>query len=274
MIASAIRRRIIANNSLPYGGTDIMGELVIDHNSSLAELEAVIERGLSTFIDVGRALLIVRDTGKYREPGYTTFEDYCSVRWSLKRSSAYKLMDAASVVKEITNVRNWGQILSKLPTTESQVRPLTDKSLTPQQRRDIWSEAVETAPDGKVTAAHVQKTKGGMIYTSAGMSNGHVSPRATAPPAEPIESAAERTRRELAQWEKMLDEIHDFIRQLAARGGVESLVRLWPHEYRQRFAELLDYRSQEFQQLHDQILAIGEKIDAESNRRAFNRSGR
>lgn len=38
---------------------------------------------------------------------------------------------------------------------ECQLRPLS--KLEPQQQRDAWAKAVETAPDGKVTAAHVSK---------------------------------------------------------------------------------------------------------------------
>ena len=39
----------------------------------------------------------------------------------------------------------------KMPTTESQCRPLT--KLAPDKQRIAWQQAVETAPAGKVTAA-------------------------------------------------------------------------------------------------------------------------
>jgi uncharacterized Zn finger protein len=38
---------------------------------------------------------------------------------------------------------------------QRQTRPLT--SLPPDQQRDVWEEVVRTAPDGKVTAKHVEK---------------------------------------------------------------------------------------------------------------------
>jgi hypothetical protein len=41
-----------------------------------------------------------------------------------------------------------------MPLTESQARPLT--RLEPEQQVQAWLTAVETAPDGKVTAAHVE----------------------------------------------------------------------------------------------------------------------
>jgi hypothetical protein len=48
----------------------------------LAELERVMERGLQTFVEVGKALADIRDGELYRGQGYATFEDYCQQRWA------------------------------------------------------------------------------------------------------------------------------------------------------------------------------------------------
>ena len=116
----------------------------------LAECEAVIEGGWQTTIDVANALLEIRDLRLYRK-GFATFETYCRGRWGFERAHAYRLMDAAGVVQ---NLSPTGDIQ---PTNERQVRPLTD--LEPEQQREVWKEAVKTAPNGKVTAAHVEKVK-------------------------------------------------------------------------------------------------------------------
>jgi hypothetical protein len=50
--------------------------------------------------------------------------------------------------------------IGTLPTAESQARPLA--RLEPDQQRQAWQHAVDTAPDGKVTAAHVYKIVKGM----------------------------------------------------------------------------------------------------------------
>jgi hypothetical protein len=115
----------------------------------LAHYERIIERGLDTFVEVGMALLEIRDGKLYQQKGYKTFEQYCRERFQLERRHAYRLMDAAEVVE---NVSNWTQIV---PATESQARPLT--SLPREEQPAAWQEAVETAPNGKVTAAHVQE---------------------------------------------------------------------------------------------------------------------
>jgi phage N-6-adenine-methyltransferase len=113
---------------------------------TLEQCESVIERGLNTFVEVGSALMEIRDSRLYQTT-HATFEDYCRERWGLARSTAYQLIDAFAVVE---NVRNCGQI----PQNESQARPLT--SLPPEQQIEAWKLAVETAPEGKITGAHVQ----------------------------------------------------------------------------------------------------------------------
>ena len=55
--------------------------------SRLAELETVIESGIRTFVDVGRALLEIRDSRLYRE-SYPTFDEYCRERWGFGRIRA------------------------------------------------------------------------------------------------------------------------------------------------------------------------------------------
>jgi hypothetical protein len=66
----------------------------------------------------------------------------------MQRRYANRLIAAAEVVD------NLGPIGPILPTTETQARPLAH--LEPDQQREAWQQAVDTAPNGKVTAAHVQ----------------------------------------------------------------------------------------------------------------------
>lgn len=115
----------------------------------LAALEQVIEHGLQTFVDVGNALLEIRDSRLYRTT-HGTFEDYCRERWGFTRMHAGRLIAAAEVVGNI-GVTNWLQT----PATESQARPLA--ALPADLQREAWQRAVDSAPDGKVTAAHVAR---------------------------------------------------------------------------------------------------------------------
>jgi phage N-6-adenine-methyltransferase len=118
-----------------------------DEKQRLRELESKIDAGLKTFVDVGTALLEIRDSRLYRQ-SHGTFEDYCRDKWGFQRNYANKMIAAAEVID------NLGTIVPVLPATETQVRPLTQ--LPTEDQPAAWKQAVETAPYGKITAAHVQ----------------------------------------------------------------------------------------------------------------------
>lgn len=113
----------------------------------LTECESIIEHGMKTFVEVGTALIEIRDSRLYHTE-YSTFEDYCRERWGMSRPKAYQLIDAAGVVNNLSTM------VDIVPINERQARPLT--KLEPEQQREAWTRAIETAPEGKITAAHVQ----------------------------------------------------------------------------------------------------------------------
>ena len=69
----------------------------VPQRGRLAELEAIVERGQKTFLEVGRALREIRD-GRLYKKNYSTFEEYCQRRWGMGRSAAYAYMEAEEYV--------------------------------------------------------------------------------------------------------------------------------------------------------------------------------
>lgn len=128
-----------------------MSDITAIEINELSTCESVIERGLKTFYEVGDALQTIRDRRLYRVT-HDTFEGYCKERWQMERRQAYRLMDAADVVRDVSNWTQNNDVI--LPRTESQARPLTQ--VQPEHRAEVWTRAVESAPDGKITAAHVE----------------------------------------------------------------------------------------------------------------------
>lgn len=114
----------------------------------LQKCESVIERGLNTFVDVGNALLEIRDSKLYRE-SYSTFEEYLDKRWNMKQSRAYQFMDSAKVIANLQS----STMVELLPASERQVRPLT--ALEPEEQIEAWQRVIEKAPEGRITAAIV-----------------------------------------------------------------------------------------------------------------------
>jgi hypothetical protein len=125
--------------------------------------EAIVEKGLRTFVEVGSALAEIRAKKLYRQD-YDTFEDYCRNRWQMVASRARQLIGAAEVVH---NLQEQSVTRVTLPTTEKQVRPLL--SLPAQQRREVWEAAVAASKNGNPTATEVERalqTLCGKLYTA------------------------------------------------------------------------------------------------------------
>jgi hypothetical protein len=69
-----------------------------------------------------------------------TFEEYCQERWGFSRIQAHRLIKASNVSENLLPMGN-------KTTSERQVRPLTH--LEPEQQKQVWNQAVKTAPNGK-----------------------------------------------------------------------------------------------------------------------------
>lgn len=133
-------------NLLEKEETIMADELSLSEAQQLTSLEAIIETGLQTFVDVGQALLEIRNRRLYRGQ-YGNFEEYCRERWGFRRAHAYRMIEAAQVVANLSPIGD------TLPANEAQARPLT--GLPAEWQREAWQKAVETA-NGKITADHIR----------------------------------------------------------------------------------------------------------------------
>lgn len=129
---------------------DEIAELTTADRAELGRYEAVIGRGFGVFVEVGNALIAIRE-GKLYRGSYGTFEDYCQQRWGMVSSRARQLMSAAETIESLKSDTN----VTLLPTNEAQARPLA--KLEPPQRVEAWGKAVQDANGKQPTAAQVQK---------------------------------------------------------------------------------------------------------------------
>jgi len=122
--------------------------ITMQESARLVELERKIETGMTTFVEVGNALMEIRDSRLYRVE-YKTFEAYCRDKWGMSKVRATQLIGAAKVSANLVTV------VTKTPTTESQARPLT--VLPPEQQPEAWERAVEIAEGEQPTARQVEQ---------------------------------------------------------------------------------------------------------------------
>jgi hypothetical protein len=121
----------------------------------LESCEEIIDEGLKTILEkfyvVGQALVMIRQQRLYRAK-YSSFDEYVTVRWDMKRRTADRFIKARQVLDQITPT-------AVMPTRESQIRPLTKLDST--QWREAWERAVVSAEGGRVTARHVEEIVSG-----------------------------------------------------------------------------------------------------------------
>ncbi len=141
---------------------DFVKPLSAAESKRLEELEGLIKKNLVAFLAVGYAMREIRDQQLYRTT-HRAFADYCKDVCEMARSTAYQLIDAADVVDMVRgfggdkNVRHGGQI-EWVPENERQARALIKFKDDPETLRQVVTEAVKTAPEGKITASHIKKT--------------------------------------------------------------------------------------------------------------------
>ena len=116
-------------------------------NQSLTDCERIIEAGQKTFVEVGNALLRIRESRLYRAE-FGTFDEYCLSRWGMAKTHANRLILGASVADNLAP-------MGAIPQTERVVRPLS--RLEPHQQREAWKKANDkaAAESRPVTASDV-----------------------------------------------------------------------------------------------------------------------
>jgi len=131
---------------------------------TLKRLEDIIDRGRRSFIEVGEALLAIRDGRLYRTT-HSTFDDYCRERWDLGRNYVNKQIRAAQVVAELgTTV--------PIPVSERQVRELA-RVEDPKARTKLWV---------KLTKGHTDQPTADEVAEAV---DKVTKPKAPAPPPPP-----------------------------------------------------------------------------------------
>lgn len=139
--------------------------LTTEEAKELKECERVIEQGLRTPTDVGKALASVNGKKLYRAT-HESFEAYCEDVWKMERTHAYRLIRAAGVVDDIERQTKkssenqkdqmWPIGHSPALMGESVMRPLA-KLKKPEERFNAFQKALELAGPKPLTAAIVQE---------------------------------------------------------------------------------------------------------------------
>jgi hypothetical protein len=128
---------------------DTKGLLTKEEGEDLNGQEKIIAAGLTTFFEVGAALMRIKESRLYRAD-FATFEQYCRVRWEFSRRHAYNVVRATEVRALVLPISG-----AALPENERQIRPLV--SLPQKFVEKAWLKASELANGQKITGRLVAK---------------------------------------------------------------------------------------------------------------------
>ena len=76
----------------------------VPNKARFDELAAIVRQGLSTFIEVGKALIELRDGKAYQAAGYSTFADCCERAFKISKTHAYRTIDASNLAEEMSPI--------------------------------------------------------------------------------------------------------------------------------------------------------------------------
>ena len=119
--------------------------LTLDEKHDLHEQKQIILKGWTTFIEVGRALLEIRNRRLYREHG--SFEQFCRDVLGFSKTHANRQISAARVATALQD--RYQQL------TESMIRPLTSLR-NPASIQRTWDIVISKAEGRTPTAALVE----------------------------------------------------------------------------------------------------------------------
>jgi hypothetical protein len=120
---------------------------------ALAKEEAIIERGLATFFEVGHALQRIRDRELYRAAGFDGFVEYLNSKpWGIGQAEAYRQINASRVVEALG-------LPDPVNVAQAEVLAPLLKKAAPAVVQQVYAEAVEEAGGAENVTAKQLRTK-------------------------------------------------------------------------------------------------------------------
>lgn len=164
--------------------------LTTAESTDKAALMTRVRNGLDTWVEVGTALMELRDRKLWRDeaPDFTSF---CQTHFGFTRRRADQLIAASAAVLEVekSSSKNGPDTTEKAesPRGGSAFQAEELAKAPPDKQAEKWRKAVDTAPKDKagkpkVTAAHVRRV---VRDEPAPEPNGHPEPSAAPSPPDP-----------------------------------------------------------------------------------------
>ncbi|WP_422923096.1 hypothetical protein [Singulisphaera sp. PoT] len=125
----------------------------------------VIRKGLD---DIREMALELRDREGWKALGYPSWAECIAGEFGRSKNYINRQIAAALIEQEVVPM---GTAPAQPRIPERQLRPLA--AIEPGKRAEVWEEAKATAPEGRLTARHVQETVDRKLPRPEGGAHGH-----------------------------------------------------------------------------------------------------
>lgn len=184
--------------------------LTPDERGRLEQLEVIIECHVPGLLELGRALMEIRDSHLYREH-YRTFKEYCNVRWGISRPRAYQAIEHVEVIKNLSTIVDKKDLPSEC-VTRTLGRYLPDHQL------ELWTRAAKIAGSHKITSAHITRARREWSREKF--------PPADAYDAYEVTRAKQNMRHLKSAWRRVTEEQRDeFLKWIASKQAPKAVTR-------------------------------------------------
>jgi len=114
--------------------------------STIVDIQPTSESQLRPLTQLRVSLLDLYERQGWKSLGYDSWKACVTNEFKDKQRYLYYQLEAAKTERNLQDLQNSTKVeIGSIP--ERQLRPLSN--LSPDQQREIWKKAVETAPEGK-----------------------------------------------------------------------------------------------------------------------------
>ncbi len=125
---------------------------------SLGEAQSHVQKIKNNVRQIRYLVLELFEREGWKSLGYDSWHQCTEEEFGSSARHVDRLLDAAQTERHLSQVVDNQQNLRPTgPIPERQLRPLVD--LDPEEQQRVYTEAVKSAPNGKMTAKHVAQTK-------------------------------------------------------------------------------------------------------------------
>lgn len=116
------------------------------------EARECVDKIKSNMTNVRHLILDLYERDGWSALGYESWRECVTAEFKQGQAYLYRQLEAAQTERNISTII---ENANNIP--EAQLQPLTKLRDDPEAQREAWQQAVDTAPEGKVTAAIVAK---------------------------------------------------------------------------------------------------------------------